>query len=180
MSPTTSRWPLVLTSTSLAALWGLSLLLWPQLPERIPLHFAASGVPDRVGPASALNWFMLPGIATGMTALFLGINALVRRLVRTGPQWINLPDKERFLALPEQARMAVMRHLFAMLQGLPAYICLLFAWIVWGTYSVATGRMERLPFWTALPLLGLLAAGIIWAVVATRRAIAAEFSRLGR
>lgn len=50
-------------------LWGYAALQFASLPERIPIHFTADGVPNNYGSKSFI-WF-LPALGTGIyTALF--------------------------------------------------------------------------------------------------------------
>ncbi|HSJ32502.1 MAG TPA: DUF1648 domain-containing protein [Longimicrobiales bacterium] len=56
----------LITGVLLVATVGLSVYVYPELPERIPLHFRADGTPDRWGDRSWLTWLLLPliGAAT--------------------------------------------------------------------------------------------------------------------
>jgi uncharacterized membrane protein len=48
----------------LVALWAAVAAVYPELPERMPLHLNAAGEPDRWGPKSIQSLLLLPCIAT--------------------------------------------------------------------------------------------------------------------
>lgn len=93
-----------------------SALAWPALPEHVPVHFGVDGEPDRWATRSLASWFAMP-----LVALVIGaFNYVVAALLPRRPKWINLPNKERFLALPGERRAAVIRQMQGMLHGLTA------------------------------------------------------------
>lgn len=55
----------------LVALWVLTVVRYPILPERIPLHFGPEGQIDRWGGKEELLWFSL--LALGLNGLLLGL-----------------------------------------------------------------------------------------------------------
>src|SRR5690606_39344895 len=86
----------------LAAFLAMSAWLWPSLPEPIPVHFGLDGTPDRWG--SRATWWLLPGLAVFLT-VFLGA---LGRWSTSRPHLVNLPGKERLLALPPERRRPVL------------------------------------------------------------------------
>ncbi|MFN4081501.1 MAG: DUF1648 domain-containing protein, partial [Saprospiraceae bacterium] len=52
----------------LVVLWGLPMLYFAQMPDRIPVHFDGGGNPDRWGSRNEL--WVIPAIGLGMCALF--------------------------------------------------------------------------------------------------------------
>lgn len=100
----------------LVALWVLTIIRYPVLPERIPLHFGPDGQIDRWGGKEELLWFSL---------LALVLNILLLSLA------LALPLGRRQLdpADPEQARRDQQRRqqaLSNMLAGVPAIVNLSF------------------------------------------------------
>ena len=71
-----------ITLLSLVLLWGLTLIHFNDLPEKIPIHYNAKGVPD--GFDTRIHVWGLPLIAT---LLFLLLSGLQKR---TGIQKIEL------------------------------------------------------------------------------------------
>lgn len=69
----------------------------PLLPERVASHFNAAGQADGW---SAKNNFLVMNLAfvVGMALLFLGLTALLPKMP---PDWVNLPNKDYWLA-PER------------------------------------------------------------------------------
>ena len=46
---------------------GAALAVWPDLPDRIPVHFGIDGRPDGWAEKSLTSWFLLPGVAVALT-----------------------------------------------------------------------------------------------------------------
>src|SRR5690606_40771282 len=86
---------------------GASILLWPSLPEKLPVHFGASGAPDAWADRSLFSWFGLPMIGLAMGLLMY---ALPR--IRAGgslDRW-HIPEKDLLLRLtPDQHAPLVVR-----------------------------------------------------------------------
>jgi uncharacterized membrane protein len=101
---------------------------WPDLPERVPKHFNASGQPDSWGGKSFL-WF-LPGVSAG---LYLLMTAAAHY-----PGLINLPIRvDR--SLPE-----VRQILLSMTIVLKVVILMSFVYITQATIDAALGQGEGL------------------------------------
>jgi uncharacterized membrane protein len=130
-----------------------SALLWPQLPESIPLHFGADGQPTRWGRPSLLNWFGMPLIALALTALNYG---LARWMVKR-PSLINLPNKQQFLALPPERQAPVVERMRHMLYGLTAPLLVIFLLVQLAIYRTAHGE----------PSQGIIVAVLIGAIMMT-------------
>lgn len=94
--PAPSRGPLVAFTVSVVlyvVAWAAAAVL---LPERVPLHFAGSGEPDRWGGRTeALVTFAILGAAMGS---LLGGVALARFPIG----WVNVPHKDWWTATPER------------------------------------------------------------------------------
>src|SRR5690606_18905334 len=104
----------------LAGLLGGSALAYPRLPERMPLHFGLDGTPDRWAETSLASWFMLPLVALALNLLLYGAAALSTRNARL----VNLPGKERLLALPFERQRAVLRRMREGMESLTAPLTL--------------------------------------------------------
>ena len=142
----------------LAALWVASALAWPDLPARIPSHFGASGRADRWVDTSYLSWFGPPLITTGAVLM----NSLLARWLPGNPRLFNMPDKERFLALPPAYQAPVLRRLQEFLHLISAQVVVLFGLVQLAAHQVAHGGDGRtylmgvlLVSLAALPLLAV-------------------------
>ena len=72
----TLRW----TVAVLALHWLGSLLLWPTLPEEIPVRLDEAGEPVEWGALSPVSWFGLPLLSLAVVAAFhFGVRWLTRR-----------------------------------------------------------------------------------------------------
>jgi uncharacterized membrane protein len=114
---------------------GFSAWAWPHLPERIPLHFDASGEPTRWGATSFWTWFTLPLLALAMVGLNYGIAAAMSRF----PQMVNLPGRRRLTDLPPERRQRVLVPMRDMVYALSAPLLLVFWLIQIGSFSEARG-----------------------------------------
>lgn len=142
----------------------IAMSLFDRLPSRIPMHFGASGAPDRWAALTYVNWMILPLTAVGLTALICLPAFFFDRLANR-PDLINLPRNQKaiFNALTVQQRKPV-------LQVFEAYMCLLslttnllFGFIHFETYRVALGQAQAGRFTSALLVfLAVIAMGTIW------------------
>lgn len=117
--------------------WGFS--LWNALPDRIPVHFGFDGTPDRW---TEKGWeliilILLPFI---MTSLIYGLTALSRRHT-----WLlNIPDKDKLLALPDAKQEPFWNALREFMAGLTITINILFFTLVYDISRTAQGLRKGL------------------------------------
>jgi uncharacterized membrane protein len=130
---------------------GGSLAVWDSLPERMPLHFGIDGRPDSWGAKSILSWFMLPGIATGLTFLMYGIAAMIIRR----PDFINMPDQKKFLDLPAASKKNVLSALQVLLYWVGVMLNVIFVLVQFGSYRAAIGK----------PMPGLILTAVLIGIV---------------
>jgi uncharacterized membrane protein len=163
---------------SLLAVWGLALAAWPELPDRIPVHFDALGRPDGWAARHAAWWFLLPGLGT---VLGVGVGILLPRwmvaLARANSPWLNVPRKREFMALSADARERAVRAPAACLTWLAIMVQVLLGWIVHGSARVAVGDWTVLPPVPTFVLIGGLLAIVAALVVAGARAVGREVER---
>ena len=119
-------------------------LVWPSLPDRIPIHFDFAGDPTTWARTSVPFWFGLPVLALAMDLFIRGLGNLALRV----PELWNIPDKERFLALPAKARAPVEESLRVMLAWAAVLVTPAFVGIHLGMYLTATGRTRGLPWYS--------------------------------
>ncbi len=179
MTPLRRLLPLIACLVTLALTWTMAFVLWPTLPDRIPLHFDFAGRPDRAGDRTWFNWLLGPIVVSALSILLAGTSAGIVRLARTRPAWINVPDAARFRALQPDERVRVLAPLIGVLSLAPALINLLAIYLLAGTQAVAVGRWQRLP---ATPLIVVVAAVLATVVVGAlqvRRLIREASARRG-
>jgi uncharacterized membrane protein len=126
----------LLNALLLAAHWGFAVWAWPDLPEAVPAHFDLSGEPTRWESPSRGSWFGLPVVAT-LTAALVGTVAWAAPRY---PRLMNLPDKDRLLALPPERQRPVLRRSADLLGLLTAPILLAFGMIQVGMWWGAHGQ----------------------------------------
>ena len=107
----------LLPVVALGLLWAWAIHVYPDLPERIPMHFDASGAPDRFAPRSPFNWFLLPGIVTLLVALLaFGLPLWIRRLAARNASYLNVPRKKEFARLSPEARVRAITPIVVLLR----------------------------------------------------------------
>lgn len=161
---------------SMLAVWGLAAWLWPGLPERVPIHFDLAGNPDRWAAKSWWSWFALPALGTALGAgLGLFVPWWMVRLARANSPWLNVPWRERFRALPTEARVRAVQGPAPWFAALAICVQVLLGWIAYGSARVASGVWTALPpgpsFVGLLLVLGTAAAGAAMGAAAVRREI---------
>lgn len=162
-----------------AVLWWRVFAWWPELPQRIPIHFNFAGEPDGWANNSVVAWFGLPSVSLVMTAFLLGIGAAIRVIARKSPALINVPRKELFLQLSPEGRLLVVAPTRVFLMWVTALISMLFVWIVEGSARVAVGIDSTVSIWPVFVLLGLILGTLPFFMIYTTRAIDAQAAREG-
>ena len=159
-----------LAAVGQALLWWRALAWYPQLPERFPVHFSAGGAPDRWTDRGA-EWFLLPGVSLGLTALLAGVGRFVGRMAVRTPTIVNMPNKELFVRLSPAGRMRVVAPTRLFMAWTAATVTFLFAFILEGTGRVAAKEADALPLWPMLAFMGLVFVGLIAFLLVTTRLV---------
>jgi uncharacterized membrane protein len=115
---------------------GFSLWAWEALPDRIPVHFDASGEPTRWAERSFWSWYVLPIISLAMAALTYGLAAAMPRY----PRLVKLPHGRRLSDLPPERRGPVLAPTRDMLFAFTVPMMLMFVLIQIGAYLESLGR----------------------------------------
>jgi uncharacterized membrane protein len=137
----------------LAALLGLSLYIYPELPDRIPLHFGADGTPDRWGNRALHSWMALPVIGSASVLMLYAIGWLLP----ARPNWLNMPDRKKLLALPPEHQRPVLQSAGNMLYILALQMLIMFCAMQYGAWESAHTGMGS----------DTLMAGVIFGLVST-------------
>ena len=120
------------------ALVGWSALAYRRLPESIPQHFDIRGHADAWTRTSLLSWFAPILLALATVALVQGIAALLPRY----PHLINMPDKDKLLALPPEKQRPVIEVIQSMVDWITLEILTVFALVQWSMYRAAHGGQQ--------------------------------------
>ncbi|MFM1869202.1 MAG: hypothetical protein RL591_2610 [Planctomycetota bacterium] len=159
-------------------LWSRALWWFPQLPERFPVHFNASGTPDRWSERGAA-WFLLPGLSLGIIAFFGLIAWGIKPLVHGAPGLVNVPQKDLFVRLSAAGREVVLAPTRAYLAWVISLVAWLFVWILEGSARVAVGQAATLSSWPVFVFLALILGTLLPFYLITSRAIQETAKREG-
>ncbi len=139
---------------AMAGLLGYTLWVYPQLPDRIPIHFNLRGEPDDYG--SKIIFLILPGIALALYGLMT--------IVNRKPQNFNYP----FAITPQNAQKQ-----YGLASGLiiwlKAIVMLMMAYLAYGMAQVALGRAAGLGSGFLIIFLGLIFGAIGYYFVQARK-----------
>jgi uncharacterized membrane protein len=154
----TARLITIATVVVIGAHLAVAILLWPDLPRRVPVHLDLQGQPTRWTNTSLLSW-LAPWMFATATALFL--LGMVLRARRSPILW-NVPNKESFLALPLHFRRVIEARLQRLLAAIALFCALCFAGVHFGLYRAAMGISPGPAFWalTFLPLLAIFGVAV--------------------
>lgn len=125
----------------------LLILFWPQIPEKVPGHFDASGEVTRWG--SKYELIILPALG--------GLNLLILHLLEKHPQMHNYP--KRFNQTNAAQFYLNSRKMLNRLKNMTTFILML---LLFETVSIAMGWWDGLGLWL-LPII-FIATG--WPIVA--------------
>jgi len=112
-----------------------SIYVYPDLPDRIPLHFGVDGTPDRWGDRSLGSWLLLPLIGLGMHALMYGLSAFIVRK----PKLVNMPDKKKLLELPPHLQKWVLGGIAQMMYLSALTLLVMFSVLQYAMWRTAHG-----------------------------------------
>ncbi|HLV26418.1 MAG TPA: DUF1648 domain-containing protein [Gemmatimonadales bacterium] len=136
---------------------GASILLWPSLPEKLPVHFGASGAPDAWADRSLFSWFGLPMIGLAMVLLMYALSRI--RVGGSLDLW-NIPEKDRFLRLTPDQQAPLVERLRRVPLLCGVLTTVMFMALHVGVYQAATGRSSGLP-WYSMVVIGVSIVGIL-------------------
>jgi len=153
---TALRFCLVLNLVLLLLIAILGATSWGRLPDKVPVHFGVDGTPNRWinRGGEFLFLFFIPWL---LTALLFAFSRLIPWM-RNHPQWINIPHKERFLALPQERQEPFFTSMQVHFMLMAVTLNLLFLGLIYATIQVALGEYDRLPWWGIWPELVLILA----------------------
>lgn len=130
----------LLNGAGIAGLTAWLVSVWSTIPNRIPVHFGLSGVPDSWGDKSELLALSLVGL--GINVLILGLSALVPRL--RGKWVVSLPGKGDVLALPKERQTPYWNIAKEFMALMALMITVIWAIIIVSSIQVADGTVDRI------------------------------------
>ncbi len=89
------------------ALFVFSIIVYPDLPSKIPSHINFKGEADSFANKTLLFWMLIPILSL----ILLLIIRWISNLMDKKPGWINLPNKQKYLELSENMRANVNQYL---------------------------------------------------------------------
>jgi uncharacterized membrane protein len=140
----------VLNALLFVAMWGVTLYLYGQLPERIPGHIGPGGVTRWEARESGM-WFMLPILGSGQLLLMYVLSVAVTGSAHS----MNIPQKKRLLALPRAGQQYALQPVRGFMLALAAWLLALTTYIQFTLYRVAVAAQ------TAEPATGHLLLGVV-------------------
>lgn len=155
----------LITYLFLAMYWIACILLYPQLPDRVAIHFNARGEADAWSDNPFFAWFGIPAIATVTVLLLIGIGKLS---AKTPHMW-NVPEKKRFLALTPEARAPIIEELSGVMDFASLYTIAVCMVVQLGIYENAARDASHLPAVFHIVVWGGMAVLLLWAVRLNRR-----------
>ncbi len=138
-----------------------AIVSWGGLPKKVPVHFSLGGTPNRWADKGAemIIIFAMPFIIT----IFLYAIAflLIPWMAKKHPAQMNIPNKEKFLALPAEKQNLLWDLTKEMLSAMAVSVNALFLYLIYETVQVALGVMNELQAVWMFPLMALLIAVIV-------------------
>jgi uncharacterized membrane protein len=163
---------MIATLLALATMAAASAAAWPVLPARIPRHFDFGGGVDRWVARTPEAWWSLPM----MTAATVGFLFAMAWALPRSAEGVNLPDKQRLLALPRHQQQAALEPLAAALCWAAFVIVLVMGAVQGARFATATGGPGKVLLIVAGTLLVALPFPFLFALGRVQEAIA-RFSR---
>ncbi len=99
------RGPLLLTLVITIALMLRVALVWSELPETVASHFGAGGRPNDYMSKGPFFWFLTASVG-GSVALVFAAAGMLKRLPA---RWLNIPNRDYWLATDERRDVAMDR-----------------------------------------------------------------------
>ena len=165
----------VLVVAALVALWSFAVIAWPDLPEQIPTHFDLQGNADAWDEPGFGSWFFLPTLATVLGGLLgLALPGWIRSMARRNSSMLNMPQRDKFRALPEEARVRAVASIAGGIGWLGVTLVAMFGWILYGMNEMAHARWKTLPPLGLFGLVGVVFAQSIWLAISSSRAVTRE------
>lgn len=137
---------------------------WFSLPEQVPVKFDFSGHPYRYEDKFTAFLMIMVIMPVLMTAIMYGLMILVE-FSKKRPGLVNIPNKEKFFALPEDQQKPFWNLLKEFLAAMALSCNVMFVGIGMGIIEVAEGVSKTMPFsYIGTGLTLVIGVGIIYPV----------------
>ena len=160
--------PVFLTIAVIGA-WVLAAITLASLEHEFPTSFHADGTPRAW--ADPTYWWVGPAIGTMLSLFLAGALVLVRRFARTSPQYINVPAKRLFVALPVEKRLAILPRIDQLVLGFALILHFVLLAIIRDTGRMARHELTAISAWKLFVLLGLAFVWVVVGILRIRNAI---------
>jgi uncharacterized membrane protein len=131
-----------------------SVASYPALPAQIPTHFGPAGA-DHWAAKTPARWFLVPLLALGLCAL----NYVIGAVFAKRPEYMNIPRKQRLLALAPEQRARVMRWWWVLIQTIGVAELLLLSVAQYGLWRAASAQAYE--GWIVGILVGFIALSML-------------------
>ena len=151
---------IVLAAIAWLVMAAITAVLYPTLPDRVPIHFGITGAPDAYASRSPWSVGFPVLIALGLGAVMLAIRARPR-LAHYGSRTVA--------EFAEPVRSGLIGHHQRLMAALLAMLQLVMLTVQVGMLRVASGRAPHLAMLPVALALAALVAVIVWGALAARR-----------
>ena len=132
-----------------------SFMVWDALPEAIPVHYGAGGLPNRWVIKNLFDWYLLPMVGIFMTSvLYLSYIAVIK------PENWNIVKKEDYLKLPEEKRQRFVKEFKEIIGGMGSKMAVLInAFLLYAqisNYMVATRIWKKINIYPSFILIAVI------------------------
>jgi uncharacterized membrane protein len=142
----TSKIPWLVTATAITGTVILSIVYWPQLPEKVASHFGAGGQPNGWMSKGAFVTFNIV-LQLGLAVVMFGTGVLSRMLPTS---MLNIPNREYWLA--DERREQTLAETESMLgwigAGTAVFLLIIF-WLVFEANAGEDRTLNATAFWIA-------------------------------
>ena len=84
-----------------------SLIVYSDLPDKIPTHIDINGKADSFTDKSLIMWMAIPLLATFLLIVF----TMICKFIDLKPKWVNVPHKHLYLDLSDGMRQSINQYL---------------------------------------------------------------------
>lgn len=163
------RMAAIVTAFCVIAMWMIAVSWWPELPNRIPMHFDFAGQPNRYDDRSM--WWILPGIATAIGGLMSFLGLWIPSRARHSTTGFSVPEPKLYNKLSPERRVQMVEPLALALNFLGAFIVACFTILMNDMARIATNEITLLPSWPLWIFLPIVLGTVLGVSIGTKKRI---------
>lgn len=154
---------------------AFALVTFWSLPDKIPVHFGASGVADRFAESSVCSWFGLFFVSVGLGLL---MGAIALSVFKIPSRYLSIPRKKEYLALGEHQRNRLMGVIAAhtLIMGIVSIALMICVHI--SMALLAHGITERFPAWVVFAAMAVIIIELVVMITSFLRKLDNEIGRM--